>query len=88
MTPTPIQCPKTWLTESILTTIFCCLPFGIVAIVNASKVGSLYAQGDYEGALDASKKAQKWTKISFFVAIGWTVLSLLCFIIGDFLTSL
>ena len=28
--------PKTWLVESILVTLFCCLPFGIVGIVNAA----------------------------------------------------
>src|SRR5574344_900091 len=27
--------PKTWLVESILVTILCCLPFGIVGIINA-----------------------------------------------------
>ena len=32
--------PKTWLVESILVTLFCCLPFGIAGIVNASKVES------------------------------------------------
>lgn len=37
-------CPKTWMAESILVTVFCCLPFGIAGIVFASKVSSLYAQ--------------------------------------------
>ena len=31
-------CPKTWMAESILVTILCCLPFGIIGIVNAAKV--------------------------------------------------
>lgn len=29
-------CPKTWMAESILVTVFCCLPFGIAGIVFAS----------------------------------------------------
>lgn len=48
-------CPKTWMAESILVTVFCCLPFGIAGIVFASKVSSLYAAGNYEAALQAVK---------------------------------
>lgn len=61
--------PKNWLVESILVTIFCCLPFGIAGIVFASKVNSLFDTGDYEGALKASKDAGKWTKIGFFIGL-------------------
>jgi Na+-driven multidrug efflux pump len=52
--------PKNYLVESILVTIFCCLPFGIAGIVFASQVNSKYSSGDYEGALKASKDAKKW----------------------------
>ena len=68
--------PKNWLVESILVTIFCCLPFGIVGIVNASQVNSRFAQGDIEGAERASKEAGKWTKIGFWIGIGVIVLYL------------
>ena len=61
--------PKTWLVESILVTLFCCLPFGIVGIVNAAKVNSLYASGNIEVAQQASATAAKWTKIGFIVGI-------------------
>ena len=54
--------PKNWLVESILVTLFCCLPLGIVGIINASKVNSLLAVGDYAGAQAASKEAGKWVK--------------------------
>lgn len=60
-------CPKTWMAESILVTIFCCLPFGIVGIINASKVSSLYAQGNYDEAQRASADAKKWTLIGLCV---------------------
>ncbi|MBG8555164.1 CD225/dispanin family protein [Hymenobacter guriensis] len=69
--------PKNWLVESILVTIFCCLPFGIVGIINAANVNSSIARGDYAGALDASQKAGKWTKIGFFVGLGGIVLYIL-----------
>ena len=62
-------CPKTWMVESILVTIFCCLPFGIVGIVNASKVSSLFLAGNYAEAQKASADAGKWTKIGFFVGL-------------------
>lgn len=65
--------PKNYLVESILITIFCCQPFGIVGIVFSSQVNSKYASGDYEGALQASKEAKKWTKwgfISGLVVVG------------------
>jgi Interferon-induced transmembrane protein len=61
--------PKNWLVESILVTIFCCLPFGIAGIVFASQVNSKYQTGDYTGALQASKEAGKWTKIGFWIGL-------------------
>ena len=64
----PVQ-PKNWLVESILVTLFCCLPFGIVGIINAAQVSSKYASKDYEGAEKASREAGKWTKIGFWVGI-------------------
>ena len=54
--------PKNYLIESILVTIFCCLPLGIVGIVYASQVNSKFASGDYEGAQMASNDANKWMK--------------------------
>ena len=53
---------KNYLVESILVTIFCCLPFGIAGIVFASQVNSKYAAGDFDGALQASNDAKKWMK--------------------------
>lgn len=55
--------PKNYLIESILVTIFCCLPFGIVGIVFASQVNSKFDAGDYEGAIKTSKEAKKWMNL-------------------------
>lgn len=71
------SCPKTWLAESILVTIFCCLPFGIVGIVNAAKISTLFAEGKYDEAEHASRQAGKWTKIGFWVGLGCGVVYLI-----------
>ncbi|MGI6219099.1 MAG: CD225/dispanin family protein [Bacteroidaceae bacterium] len=68
--------PKTWLAESILVTIFCCLPFGIVGIVYASKISALYEAEKYEEAERASREAGKWTKLGFFIGLVCIVLYL------------
>ncbi|MEP6513983.1 MAG: CD225/dispanin family protein, partial [Parafilimonas sp.] len=76
--------PKNWLVESILVTIFCCLPFGIAGIVFATQVNSKWAAGDYNGAMQASKDADKWTKIGFFVGLAGIVLYLIAVFVFGF----
>lgn len=58
-----------YMVWAILTTLFCCLPFGIVSIVKASHVNSKLAAGDYEGAVAASKAAKMWAIISAVVGV-------------------
>ncbi|MBE9586711.1 CD225/dispanin family protein [Mucilaginibacter sp. JRF] len=79
---TPGIRPKNWLVESILVTIFCCIPFGIVAIVNAASVNNRFDVGDYVGAENASKQAGKWTKITFWIGIGFWVIYFILFALG------
>ena len=83
------QPPKTWLVESILVTLFCCLPFGIVGIINASKVESKFFAGAVDEALKASQDAAKWTKIGFFVGLGVIALYLILWLVigASFLTA-
>lgn len=69
--------PKNWLVESILVTIFCCMPFGIAGIVFAAQVNSKIASGDYAGAIRASQDAAKWTKIGFFLGLASIVITLI-----------
>lgn len=57
---------KSHLVLSILATLFCCLPFGVVGIVFASQVSSKLAAGDWAGAQKASKNAALWS----WLAIG------------------
>ena len=56
--------PDNYLVWAILTTLFCCLPTGIVSIVYSTKVSSLWAQGQYGEAKVASDNAKKWAIIS------------------------
>ncbi|MFV0553730.1 MAG: CD225/dispanin family protein [Mangrovibacterium sp.] len=60
----PTYPPKSYLVEAILVTIFCCLPFGIISIVHASRVESRFYAGNYEGSFRASRKARRWVIIS------------------------
>jgi type IV pilus assembly protein PilA len=54
-----------YLVYAILTTIFCCLPTGIVAIVFSAQVNGKLQAGDLAGAQKASKNAKTWCWLSF-----------------------
>ena len=73
----PAEPIQDYLAFAILTTLFCCLPFGIVAIVYAAKVGSLKSAGDLTGALAMSKKAKLWTWLTFGAGLAVTALTVL-----------
>ena len=65
-----------YLVPAILTTLFCCLPAGIVSIVYAAQVDGKVATGDRVGALQSSANAKAWAWISFgagFILIGLPV---------------
>jgi len=66
--------PKNWLVESILVTLFCCLPLGIAGIINASKVEGLFLAGDIAGANKAAADAKKWTMYGLFAGLAVIVL--------------
>ncbi len=80
----PSTPPKNWLVESILVTLFCCLPFGIAGIVFASQVNSKFIAGDYTGALQSSKDAAKWTKIGFWIGLAGLAIYILCVFVFGF----
>jgi predicted secreted protein len=63
---------------AILTTLFCCLPFGIVSIVYAAQVDGRRAAGDVDGARTAADKARFWAIVS---AVSMPVLLLLWFVV-------
>lgn len=73
--------PDNYLAWSILVTILCCLPFGIVAIVKSSKVDSLWVTGNYAEAAAAANEAKNWCIIAAVCGVlsgtGYTLLTLL-----------
>ena len=74
----PVGVPDvpSYLTHAILATLFCCMPFGIVAIVYAAKVSTQQALGDWEGATRASDSARMWCWISFACGLIGSILYL------------
>lgn len=61
--------PASHLGYAIFVTVACCWPFGIPAIVNASRVSRLYNEGNYDGAVAAAAAAKKWANIALIVGI-------------------
>ena len=64
---------------AILSTIFCCVIGGVVAIVYATQVNTKLAQGDITGAQAASRAAMGWIIANVCVGL---VVSVLSFIAG------
>ena len=59
---------------AILTTLFCCLPFGIASIVYAAQVNSKWSAGDVAGAQNASQKARQF---AIWAAIAGVIIGVL-----------
>jgi len=66
----PGQQIPNYLVQSILVTLFCCLPLGIAAIVYAAQVSGKLQAGDIAGAMTASKNAKMFCWISFWIGVG------------------
>ena len=85
----PPPMPDTYLVWAILTTILCCMPLGVVSIVYAAQVESIYFQGDYNKALSYSNKAKTWAICSAAVGAVVIVAYIICmFAYGIFLKKL
>ncbi len=66
--------PDNQLVPAILTTLFCCLPFGIVSIVKAAQVNSQWNSGQYDAARQSAADAKKWWRVSAIVGVVVVVL--------------
>ena len=76
-----------YLVQAILVTIFCCLPFGIVAIVFAAQVNGKIQAGDIAGAQDSSSKAKMWCWLAFGLGLVAIVISIIMNV-GVFMATL
>lgn len=69
----PMQpCPPTYLVWAILSTICCCVPLGVVAILKSMDVTKNYNRGLIDQALIASNDAKNWC---IYSAIGGLIAS-------------
>ena len=75
------QKPDNYLVWAILSTLLCCLPFGIVAIVKSSKVDTLWYAGNHGEAIQASNDAKKWSIISAVVGLVGGLLYVIFYVI-------
>jgi len=67
--PAPAKRPPTNLVWAIISTLLCCMPAGVVAIVYAVKVMNKYNAGDIEGAERASETGAWWCIASIVLGI-------------------
>ena len=73
------QKPDNLLVWSILATVLCCIPSGVVAIIQSNRVNTCWNAGDYAGAQEAAKNAKTWC----FVSLGLGVVAfIIAFIVG------
>lgn len=79
----PAQQIPNYLVQSILVTLFCCIPLGIPAIVFAAQVNSKVQAGDIQGALESSRKAKTWGWWSFGVGIVGGILYFLLMVAAE-----
>ena len=78
-------CPPSNLVWAIISTLLCCLPAGIVAIVYALKVMNKYRDGDIEGAKRASETGAWWCIAAIVLGILALPFSLIMSGIKDFM---
>ena len=66
------QKPVNWvpyLILSIISTLCCCLPFGVVGIVFSAKINSAMMAGNLEEAQNNAKMARIWIIVSFAIGL-------------------
>ena len=83
--------PNSGLTIAILTTALCCLPFGIIAIMRASKVNRLWDAGYYKEADRYASSAKRWSIagiiIGFIINTAIFILAFFTSVIADALEN-
>lgn len=70
----PATSPLVW---SILATLLCCVPFGIVAIVYSSQVSSKNALGQYAEAHKSAASARMWCWLALVFGLITIIISVI-----------
>lgn len=75
--------PSNWLWQSIVATVLCCIPFGVVGIVYAARVDSLYYNKRYDEAEASARKAKTWTLIAVGAGLLYLVVWMVLMFTGN-----
>lgn len=71
--------PNNNLVLAIITTVLCCLPLGIWAIIKAAEVNGKWDRGDYIGAQESADMAKK---VSIWGIVGGGVVTIIYVILN------
>ncbi len=74
--------PETYLVWSVLNLVFCCLPFGIVALVFSIQCQSAITNGQLAQANDLSEKAKGWNIAATAIGVVAIVIGIAIFAIA------
>ena len=76
VTPAARQDISTNMVTSVICTLFCCLPVGLVAIFYSTRAQRRLEEGDYEAAKAAAETASNWNKAAFAAGIIFILIKL------------
>lgn len=62
-------CPPNYLVWTVLVTVMCCVPLGVISLIYSSQVKTKYNAGDIEGAKKASSKTELWLILAFVLGL-------------------
>lgn len=71
--------PNTWFIPSLLITILCCMPLGLVGLAYSLKVEPRYFAGQYLMAEDAANKAKIWSIVGLCIGLLFWGLYFFCY---------
>ena len=74
--------PSSNIGLAVFTTLCCCLPFGIIALIKGSEVNKLYAAKQYSAAIAASNAAKNWCIYGIIAYFIIDVILLIIYLVG------
>ncbi|MBO8477576.1 MAG: CD225/dispanin family protein [Bacteroidetes bacterium] len=74
--------PSTYMALSIIVTILCCAPFGILGIIYASKVDSCWSAGLFREARENSRRARNWSLLGIGLCVLFWIAYILLIVAG------